>query len=130
MQDDYEEKRNEELSIQEKFENAVIYGKLDEAKAILDEGYELDPIEERRTIMISNNFEMIKLLERMDYPFKDDEKCIEEYIRYGSGLTEVVQYMLDRGAVISWKALELAVNHYNLNLVKLLAENKNDFFPV
>ena len=80
--------------------------------------------------MISDNFEMIKLLEIMNYPFDNDAKCIEEYIRYGAGLTEIVQYMLDRGAVVSWEALKIAVSHYNLDLVKLLAEKKSDFFPI
>ena len=127
---DGKELREKDLSIEERIHYAILYKEEKKVKAFIEAGFEIDPVENLKLIMITDDFKMITLLEDLNYPFKDDHKCIEEYIKYGSGLTEVARFMLDKGAVVSWKAIQMAANRYNLKLVKLLAKEKNDFFPV
>ena len=123
---DYEVKEK----IEEEISSAIIEKNHEKVKFYIKQGYIKDAKKYLKSVMISNDFEMIKLLKEMGYQFKNDHKCIEEYMRYGSGLEEVLMYLLNNGATVSWKALEITVNHSNLPALNLLMDRKKDFFPV
>ena len=130
MRKEINEIKNQE-ELEEKFVNALVCGTPDEVRKVLKQGYKFNPEEKMRLIMWHcNDVEHVKILKEMGYDFKDDEKCLEEFTKHAALKPDIAQYMIDNGAVVSWKAIQNCANRYDLDVLKLLVDNKKDFYPI
>ena len=128
----YNEEDNRE---REKFENrlidAVLRGTADDVRNILKEGFEIDPNDLMIKIMWHcTDIEHVKILKEAGYNFKDDQRALEEFTKHAALKPEIAQFILDNGAVVSWRAIQNCANRYALDVLKILVNAKKDFFPI
>lgn len=122
-------KKQEEL--QGEFALALAYYTVDDARKVLKKGFKPDPNEIMPLIMWHcKDLDYVILLKELGYDFKDDQRCLEEFTKYAALKPEIAQYMIDNGAVISWKAIQQCAKRWDLDVLKILVNNKKEFFPV
>ena len=126
-----QEESKEYEDFEERLANAMAYGTADDVRKILKEGFEID-LEHlmKMTMWHCNDLEDVKILKEQGYDFKDDQKAVEEFAKHGTLKPEILQFMIDNGAVISWKAIKLCANRYDLETLRIMVSSKKEFFPI
>ena len=130
VDDEELEEMDEMEKLRDKFITALAYGAPEDPKKVVEEGFSCEPDEAMKMIMWHCSYvEHVEVLKDLGYNFKDDEKCIEEFCKHAALKPEILQFMLDNGAYVSWKAIELCAKRGTIDVMKLLVDTKYSYRP-
>ena len=126
-----EENHNAQEDFEERLVDAITDGTPDDVREILKEGFEIDLNYLMQLVMYHcRTVEDVKILKEAGYNFKGDNKAVEEFATWAALDPKILQFMLDNGAVISWKAIQKCADRYSIETLRLMINSKKDFFPV
>lgn len=132
---DYDEvmrKMEKQAEIDKKILDVIIYGSVDDAKIIIKENSKMINPKHIMKSVVRHCYDLEKfdLIKEAGYEIKGDSKCLEEFTNSGALKPELVQFFIDNGAEISWKAIQNCASRYDIEALKLLVNAKDDFFPI